>query len=181
MAKKKTTQTSKEIKKSEKEYPVETTDQLLYLMEIYLSEWTHRDSMLWKQVFTYFLASLVVMILPFADVWGFSLGDKAPQWIFPVIGILMSIAFLIIGIGYAIRLRAIGATYKNLIQMFPEEYRRLTIEEVCKKKSKEVEKNTAKKNPLCLLLSWSMSYLIIGVMFVSLILLGLLFLYFSIG
>lgn len=114
----------------EKEYPIENTDQLLNLMDIYLSEWTHRDSMLWKQIFTYFFATLVVMILPFANIWEFSLGDKIASWIFPAIGILMSLAFFIIGKGYAVRLTAIGKVYDKLIQKLPKDYRRIKLEEI---------------------------------------------------
>ena len=39
---------------SKEKYDLENTDQLLNLMQIYLSEWMHRDSLLWKQIFTYF-------------------------------------------------------------------------------------------------------------------------------
>ena len=114
----------------EKEYPVENTDQLLNLIDIYLSEWTHRDSMLWKQIFTYFFATLVVMILPFANVWEFSLGEKVATWIFPAVGILMSLAFFVIGKGYAVRLTAIGKVYDNLIQKLPKDYRRIKLDEI---------------------------------------------------
>ncbi len=34
-------------------------DQIITLMEIYLSEWQHRDSMLWQQVFKYFYVTLI--------------------------------------------------------------------------------------------------------------------------
>ena len=40
------------------------TQDLLALMQIYLSEWMHRDELLWKQVFKYFYATLFVLFLP---------------------------------------------------------------------------------------------------------------------
>ena len=118
------------IQTSKEEYGLENTDQLLNLMQIYLSEWMHRDSLLWKQIFTYFFATLVVMILPFADVWGFSLGDMVPNWIFPAVGILMSLAFFVIGKGYAVRLKAIGEVYDKLIQKLPKDYQRIKLKEI---------------------------------------------------
>ena len=112
------------------EYSVENTDQLLHLMDIYLSEWQHRDSLLWKQIFTYFFATLIVMILPFADIAGFSLGDTVPQWIFPVVGLMMTVAFFVVGKAYAVRLTATGMAYGRLIDKLPKEYRRVKLEEI---------------------------------------------------
>ncbi len=112
------------------EHDIENTEQLLHLMDIYLSEWQHRDAMLWKQVFTYFYATLIVMILPYAQIVEISFGNIIPQWAFPLAGIIMSVAFFIIGKGYAVRLTAIGMSYDNLIQKLPEEYRRIKLQEV---------------------------------------------------
>ena len=39
-------------------------EQIIALMSVYLSEWEHRDELLWTQVFKYFYATLVVIILP---------------------------------------------------------------------------------------------------------------------
>lgn len=41
-----------------------TIDYILELANIYLSEWQHRDEILWKQVFKYFYANLVVLFCP---------------------------------------------------------------------------------------------------------------------
>lgn len=48
-------------------YYISTTDDMLQLMDIYLREWEHRDSILWDQSFRFFVAALVVMILPFSN------------------------------------------------------------------------------------------------------------------
>ncbi|MBE6675620.1 MAG: hypothetical protein E7594_02145 [Ruminococcaceae bacterium] len=111
-------------------YNVENTDQLMQLMDIYLSEWQHRDSLLWKQIFTCFFATLIVMILPFADIAGFSLGNTVPQWIFPVVGLMMAVAFFVIGKAYAVRLTATGIAYSRLSDKLPKEFRRVKLEEI---------------------------------------------------
>ena len=118
------------IHEFEKEYPIENTDQLIELISTYLSEWQHRDSMLWKQIFTYFFASLIVMILPFANISGFSLAGVVPDWIFPAVGTLMSLAFFVIGKGYAVRLTAIGIVYDRLIHKLPKDFRRIKLDEI---------------------------------------------------
>lgn len=116
--------------KFEKEYKIETTEQLLELINIYLSEWMHRDSMLWKQIFTYFFATLIVMILPFTNIVELTISGFVPDWIFPTIGLLMSLAFFIIGKGYAVRLTAIGTIYDTLIHKLPEDFRRIRLNKI---------------------------------------------------
>lgn len=99
-------------------------EQHLKLMEIYLSEWIHRDSFLWTQTVHFFYATLIVIIFPNAAQ---RLGVVFPSFspvIFPVVGFIMAITFLIISLGLARRLAAIGDTYQALIDMLPEEYRR---------------------------------------------------------
>lgn len=39
-------------------------ENVIELMNVYLSEWEHRDEMLWAQVFKHFYATLIVMFLP---------------------------------------------------------------------------------------------------------------------
>ena len=146
-----------------KEFVIENTDQLINLMNVYLSEWEHRDSMLWKQVFTYFFATLIVMILPFANIWDFSLGDKIEPWIFPVIGLLMTLVFSVIGKGYAIRLQAIGHTYGELIDKLPKEFKRQKIEQRTK----------------CCIMTKHFSNLIVDLMTVLLLILGIVLLVIS--
>lgn len=142
-------------------YKIESTEELLHLIEIYLTEWIHRDSLLWKQIFTYFFATLVVMILPFANIWDIDFGAAVPQWIFPITGIILAIIFLIIGNGYAARLKAIGDTYNNLIDMLPSKYRRIKI-------------NSLNHNNIT---NVRLSYFIVYIMFILLLMLGGIILY----
>ena len=108
-------------------FKVKTTSDLLTLMDIYLTEWRHRDSLLWKQVFVYFYAILIVVMFPFVDILGVSFEEILPRWIFSAIGIVLSVMFLIVSKGYADRLKSIGDTYNRLIKMLPVQYRRNVI------------------------------------------------------
>lgn len=105
-------------------------DQIISLMEIYLNEWEHRDSLLWKQAFKFFYANLVVTVLPsIAEFVGISL-PPINKKVFPIIGIIMSMVFLYIGIGYAIRLRASSRTYENTMKLLGDEkYCRVSIKD----------------------------------------------------
>ena len=111
-------------------YDIDTTENLLTLMSIYIEEWKHRDSMLWKQVFTYFFAILVVMIIPFANINGFSLGDTVPKYIFPIIGILLNFIYALVCYNYAARLSAVGDIYSHIISVLPPEYQRKRIDKM---------------------------------------------------
>ncbi len=120
-----------EMKSSQTEsFEIENTDHLLELMAIYLNEWTHRDEIFLKEILTYFFAIVVVMILPYIEIYKIEIGDYIPRWLFPLTGIFLSFLFLILGRGYAFRLQAIGNTYNDLIKKLPEEYRRTTLEEL---------------------------------------------------
>lgn len=120
----------KDIEQNYKEF---NTDNLLTLMNIYLTEWCHRDELLWKQVYTYFYATLVVLFLPnFTSFLGFHL-PLFPSIIFPRIALVMSIVFLYVSIGYTKRLAAIGNTYQKLIDYLPPDLRRIRVSEITKK------------------------------------------------
>ncbi len=100
---------------------------LLDLMDIYLSEWKYRDEMLWKQVFKYFYATLVVLFLPnIASFLGINL-PEFPVILFPLAALVLSLVFLYISIGYSKRLEASGNTYQKLINLLPEELRRVSV------------------------------------------------------
>lgn len=114
--------------KTKEEFSVETTEELLHLLDIYLSEWEHRDTLFWKQIFTYFFSSLVVMLLPFLNAWGLKLPDDIPDFIFPSIGLIMSVLFYIVSNGYLTRLKAVSVPYQALIEKLPLEYQRKKVD-----------------------------------------------------
>lgn len=100
---------------------------VIELMNIYLSEWEHRDELLWKQVFKYFYATLVVLFLPnLASFLGIDL-PNFPKILFPIVALVLSLVFLYVSIGYSKRLEASGDTYQKLMDLLPEELRRVSV------------------------------------------------------
>ncbi len=118
----------------EKEITYEVTplnnDQLIELMSVYLSEWEHRDELLWTQVFRYFYATLIVIILPNVATF---VGIELPEInikLFPIIGVVMSLVFLYVGLGYAFRLQASSRTYVKIMKLLGnDKYERISIKD----------------------------------------------------
>ena len=99
-------------------------EQHFHLMEIYLSEWKHRDTFLWTQTVHFFYATLIVIIIPnAAQRFGVVFPSFSPV-VFSIVGAVMAVAFLFITLVLARRLVAIGESYQALIDMLPQEYRR---------------------------------------------------------
>ncbi len=109
-------------------YDIKTTDELLALMNIYYCEWEHRDSMMWKQTYTFFFAVLIVIIFPFIRIWDSTLQEIMPHIVFPIAGIELSFIFLYVTRQYAKRLNKSGDTYEKLIRLLPEEFERESID-----------------------------------------------------
>lgn len=107
----------------------ETVQNAIKLMEIYLSDWKHRDDLLWKQVFKFFYATLIVILLPYlTSAIEINVPATIPNLLFYILGLIMSVIFLYISWSYAKRLEAMGNTYKYFISMLPEKYRRLELD-----------------------------------------------------
>jgi len=109
----------------------ETLDpNVIQLLDVYLTEWSHRDSLLWAQISRYFYATLIVIILPnITSYLNINLPSIAPK-IFPILGMILTAIFCYVSLGYAKRLEAIGNTYQNLIDTLPKQYQRVKIEEI---------------------------------------------------
>ena len=114
-------------KNKKQAFKIQTTEELLSLINIYSLEWTQRDSLMWKQVYTFFFAVFIIILLPFAKVWNISLTETIPHFVFPIVGILLSFLFLYVSMQYAKRLSKIGETYRDLIEHLPEEFQRKHI------------------------------------------------------
>lgn len=149
------------------DFNIKTTDELLALMELYLSEWEHRDNLFWKQIFIYFFSTLVMMLLPFMDPWGLNLPDGLPNWLFQCIGLVMAFVFFIVSRGYIARLKALSDPYRNLIEKLPLNYRRKTVKELY-------------PNWWGTVLNFRMASLVCSFMTISLLLIGSALLYFAI-
>lgn len=104
------------------------TQDLISLMEVYLSELTHRDNLFWVQVFRYFYVTILTIFLPnIAAFIKIKLPPKLPNIIFPIAGLFLSITFLYVSIGYVKRLEAIRKTYQKLMYYLPKDLRRYSL------------------------------------------------------
>lgn len=145
-------------------FMITSADQVLTLLGIYLSDWEHRDSIFWKQIFSYFTASLVVMVLPFIDMWGLKLPESIPDFLFPLVGLILAVIFCIVWNGYLIRLKALSDAYQDLLGMLPKKFRRSKVKEI------------APNNEL---MNKQMAALVCWTMFIALIVIGVALLYFT--
>ena len=78
-----------------------------------------------------------MIFLPYvSDFLGITLPNKWPNFVFPLVGLLLSIVFLYVSLGYAVRLKAIGDTYQKLIDYLPVELKRCSLADLKIKGSK---------------------------------------------
>lgn len=105
-------------------------EDIISLLNIYLTEWIHRDQILWSQVFKLFYAILVVILLPNISSYLNITLPAVPTVFFRIFGLISSIIFFYISVGYLKRLEAIGNTYQKLINRLPVEYQRQRINEL---------------------------------------------------
>lgn len=113
-------------KKNNKTQDKLSKNQLIALMGIYESEFEYRDTVLYSRMFSLFYASLIIMLFPFVtkDLPIFDL--NIPTYIFITLGMICELLSFFISIVHADRLRKSSATYQKIINMLPEEYRRLS-------------------------------------------------------
>ena len=100
---------------------------ILSLMDIYLSEWRQREDDFFKLVFKYFYVDILILFLPNISVYvGINL-SKIPAVIFPCVSLVLSLFFMYASIGDHKRIEASAKTYQNLINLLPENLRRVSI------------------------------------------------------
>lgn len=120
-------------KKNDKNHWNDTSDishsDFLHLMDIYLQEWVSRIANSWRELFVYFFATLIVIIMPFQP-FDIVLPDKMPKILFPIVGTVMSIVFFFVARSQAARLQCVSKAYAELIDMLPEELRRQRIKDL---------------------------------------------------
>lgn len=138
-------------------------DTTISLLNVYLTEWVHRDQILWSQVFKFYYAILIVILLPnIANYLEITL-PYLPVILFRLVGLFLSCIFLYISLGYAIRLQAIGETCQKIINILPEDYQRNSFKD-----------KRFKKIPVGKMLYPKLSYLVCFSLFISLILLSII-------
>ena len=146
-----------------------TNENLLYLMEIYLQEWTARDSRMWQQTFAYFTATLIIAVLPLGNLFGVKIPDGFPEYIFPITSAILSVVVRFGVRAYSMRLIYAAKAYAKVIRCLPEDLQRESIK----------EKSEKSKGVRYKLYNIRMSEFIGTVMFVMLFVLSvILFVYF---
>ena len=115
-------------KNKNKKFKIESTADFLTLLEIYRSELAHRDNDYWRNISIFFLATVIVDILPFANLFNIALPKEIPNILVVLVGFFMTFMFWQLGKGFAIRVKASSDTYNALIEMLPPKYQRKTIE-----------------------------------------------------
>ena len=100
---------------------------VLSLMDIYLSEWCHREEVFFKLVFKYFYVDIIVLFLPNISSYVGVVLPKIPAIIFPSVSLALSLFFLYASIGDHKRIEASAKTYQKLIDLLPDNLRRVSI------------------------------------------------------
>lgn len=85
-------------------------DTTISLLNVYFSEWSHRDQILWSQIFKFYYAILIIILLPNISPHFDLTLPPMPDLAFRLLGLLLSIVFLYIALGYVVRLQAISYT-----------------------------------------------------------------------
>ena len=98
-------------------------EDIIALMNTYLTEWIHRDNLLWMHVFKIFYATILVIFLPhITNYLNIDLPQINPLWFY-----IMSLVFLYISLGYSKRLEASGKTYQNIIELLDDDLQRIKL------------------------------------------------------
>ena len=143
-------------------------DTTISLLNVYFMEWSHRDQILWTQTFRFYYAALIVILLPNISVPLQISLPPIPNLIYRLIGLCISIIFLYVSLGYAIRLHIISKSYRCILDKLPPEYKQKTFDDF---KSKGI--NLAK------LFKPRLGYIVCITLFLSLFLLAFLFIIFD--
>lgn len=102
-------------------------NETISLLNVYLSEWSHRDIQLWSKAIKLYYVILVIILFPNITNFFNVVLPPLPAIIFRLIGLFLSLIFLYVTFGYAIRFQAIADTYQSIINELPEKYRRKSI------------------------------------------------------
>jgi ABC-type cobalt transport system substrate-binding protein len=118
-----------------------TNQEIIALMDVYLSELTHRDQLFYIQAFRYFYAVIVVILLPYIPFITPLLENNLfsiHKLVFHIGGLIMTLIFGYVLWGYAIRLKASTDTYKKTYEKLPKEYWRLAVKDLPGKNNKNL-------------------------------------------
>lgn len=111
-----------------KEY--KNTEDLINVMNVYITDYIHRDTHMWSQNFKFFFASLIVMLLPYIkNAFEFEIPEELNlKCLFPILGIILDFLFLYNAILHAKRFKYISRTYNKMISQLPVELQRINFD-----------------------------------------------------
>lgn len=105
-------------------------EELISLMSIYLSEWEHRDDVLWRQVFKFYYVTLIVMVFPHITGYFDAKFEIKNPPIFYCVGLIMSILFYYVAVATAMRTKASYKAYEKVANLLDNEehtYSRVSV------------------------------------------------------
>ncbi|MCD7722843.1 MAG: hypothetical protein LUH82_02670 [Clostridiales bacterium] len=116
------------------------TQEIFKAMEIYIQEYIHRDKCLWKQSFTFYYATLIVIFAPyFTNLFNMPEQFLNKMWLFPAAGVVMALIFLFRAFSLGKRFQAISFTYDKLIKSLPKQLQRESIENKFSGKTRKIK------------------------------------------
>ena len=96
------------------------------LLNVYLTEWCHREEFMWLQLFRFYFAILIVILLP--NLVGISVElPYIPKILFRIAGIIFSFIYVYVAMAYVMRFQKIADSYNNIIKKLPEDYQRVSM------------------------------------------------------
>lgn len=117
-----------------------THEMLLYFQE----EFFHRHTHFWNTLKMFFVLNIAISLLPFVSgILGVEIkGEGLPMYIFPVVGILLSLVSFVIIKSEALSFSLVSAKKYEISRMLPDEYQYKKIEQKnpCKEKASTEKK-----------------------------------------
>ncbi len=110
-----------------------TREEKIAMLNLYVTQWMHRDSIMWKIISVLFYAVIICNGLLFFT------GDYDLSSIVvfaPVIAFLATLLFRLISFSFAARLEAIGKAIEKITMLLPPDVHRIPIEKTSFGKSK---------------------------------------------
>lgn len=93
----------------------------LEIAELYLDEWKHRDNMLVKYIFSFFISILIVSLIPYVKFKENTLVDVVEPCLFNVLGIILSFLAMFVTMRMGNRLSEVGDKYRSYIGDYDNE------------------------------------------------------------
>ena len=107
----------------------EKNTEIIQVLELYLSDWQHRNQMFWQQNYRFFFAGLVVSLLPYVKFVENTLVDVMDRQIFHIVGIVVAVIYFVIVNAETARLHALSVKYKEIMNLLPDTYQRKEIKD----------------------------------------------------